>query len=193
VAKTLNPQEKRNAQFSGAFKQFSLAESIERLPFWRENVIFTDNDISRMVEVQFVADLVMNLIKGLQDFSAGRLTKFYEANEEDFSQETVIKKRLDRLFSQLLSLPVGTFKGNIFARPQVLFSLLMVLDGLPKAPAVSALLNCVEEIDARVGAVRNGENTKTMTTDVYEAFATGNLHRIRFRRIRRDTIARYFR
>src|SRR5690606_21184063 len=82
VSKTLNPQEKRNAQFSGAFKQFCLRESVERLAFWRQHGIFTDNDIARMLEVQFVSDLVMNLLEGLQDFSAPRLTKYYEKHDE---------------------------------------------------------------------------------------------------------------
>lgn len=192
VAKTLNPQEKRNAKFSGAFKQFALTEAIERLPFWRENAIFTDNDIARMVEVQFVSDLVMNLNEGLGDFSATRLTNYYERNEEIFQKEESVKKRLDRLFSQLLLLPTGKLKGSVFARPQVLFSLIMVLDSLTKIPKRSALEGCVVELDSSVEAVRSGENPKALTPRVYEAFTTGNMHRIRYRRIRDREIRTYF-
>lgn len=54
VAKTLNPQEKRNAQFSGAFKQISISQAVERLAFWRKYHVFTNNDIARMIEVQFI-------------------------------------------------------------------------------------------------------------------------------------------
>ena len=193
VAKTLNPQEKRNAAFSGAFKQFSLAEAVGRLPFWRDNVIFADNDIARMVEVQFVSDLAMNMVNGLQDFSGTRLTKFYEKNENDFPEEADIKKRLDRLYAQLLALPTNTLKGTVFARPQILFSLQLVLDGLTRPPAVAALRQCIQDIDARVTAVRSNQNPTAMTTDVYEAFTTGNMHRIKARRLRRDAIKRYLR
>jgi len=192
VAKTLNPQEKRNAAFSGAFKQFCLKEAVERLPFWRENSIFTDNDIARMVEVQFVSDLVMNLLEGLQDFSAQRLTRYYEANEEEFRGERDAKRRLDRLFSQMLSLPVGTLRDTIFARPQVLFSLFLVLDSRARSVSKTALKGCIEDLDARVGAVRSGENQRALRTNVYEAFTTGNMHRIRFRRIRHQAIENYF-
>jgi len=192
VAKTLNPQEKRNALFSGAFKQFSLAEAVERLPFWRDNAIFSDNDIARMVEVQFVSDLVMNLIEGLQDFSASRLTRYYQENDGEFEDESGVKKRLDRLYPQLLALPANTLKGTVFARPQVLFSLMLVLDDLTKPPSAATLRKCIEEIDARVAAVRSGENMTAMTTDVYEAFTTGNMHRIKARRLRRDALKRYF-
>lgn len=193
VAKTLNPQEKRNAQFSGAFKQFSLKEAVERLPFWRDNAIFTDIDISRMIEVQFVSDLAMNLLEGLQDFSGPRLSKYYKDNDDEFPAEEQIKKRLDRLFSQLLSIPPTTLKGSVFARPQVLFSLILVLDGLGQTPTATDLRKCIEDLSARVESVRSGENPSALTTDVYEAFTTGNMHRIKFRRVRRDAIKRYFR
>ena len=122
VSKTLNPQEKRNAKYSGAFKQFCLAEAVERLPFWRQHGIFTDNQIARMAEVQFVSDLVMNLAEGLQDFSAKKLSAFYETFEDVFPHDADIKKRLDRLFSILLTLPDGLLKSTIFSAPDILFS-----------------------------------------------------------------------
>ena len=49
VSKTLNAQEKRNAQFSGEFKQFILSESTERLGLWRNLSIFSAKDIARKV------------------------------------------------------------------------------------------------------------------------------------------------
>jgi len=193
VAKTLNPQEKRNAAFSGAFKQFSLSQAVERLPFWRSHEIFSDNDIARMIEVQFTSDLAMNLLGGLGDFSASALNKYYAANEVTFREEDNVKRRLDRVFEQLLALPPQSLKGTVFARPQVLFSLIMVLDSLSSAPSPTDLQACISDIDARVEAVRSGENKTAMTPDVYEAFTGGNMHRIRSRRVRRDAIKRYLR
>lgn len=191
VAKTLNPQEKRNAAYSGAFKQFSLSEAVERLPFWREYAIFTDNDIARMAEVQFISDLTMNLIEGLQDFSADRLNKYYDKNDEEFTEEKAVKKRLDRIFSIVLSLPPSKLKGNRFARPQVLFSLSIVLDDLAETPTRNTLNKCIADIDARVEAVRTGDNLKAIGANVYDAFTSGNMHRIKFRRIRDVTIRKY--
>jgi hypothetical protein len=43
VAKTLNTQEKRNAMFSGEFKQFCLREAAGRVNLWRSLEIFTPN------------------------------------------------------------------------------------------------------------------------------------------------------
>jgi uncharacterized protein with ParB-like and HNH nuclease domain len=67
VSKTLNAQEKRNAKWSGEFKQYCLKEAAQRLPFWRSRNVFTSNEIARMQEVQFVSEIVINFLGGLSD------------------------------------------------------------------------------------------------------------------------------
>src|SRR5690606_24735735 len=94
-SKTLNAQEKRNAQFSGEFKQFILSESTERLGLWRNLSIFSDNDIARMVEVQFMSDVVYNLINCLSDFRPSALDSIYKRYDEDFDKYEAIGKRLE--------------------------------------------------------------------------------------------------
>jgi hypothetical protein len=76
--------------------------------------VFTDNDIARMVEVQFVSDLVMNLREGLQDFSARRLDAYYARHEDTFSGARAMKRRLDALFDQLVELGPETLASSIF-------------------------------------------------------------------------------
>ncbi len=191
VAKTLNPQEKRNAQFSGSYKRFCLEQSIERLSLWRKLRIFTDNDIARMAEVQFVSDLIMNLKEGLQDFSANRLTSYYEKYDTSFPDAPKIRKRLDRLFSTLLDQNPDVIKGTIFCTPQILFSLLLVMDRLPTI-STQKLSHCITDLDARVSAVKSGEQPTALKTDAYEAFTSGNLHRIKSRKKRENVIAAYF-
>lgn len=190
VAKTLNPQEKRNAQFSGEFKRFSLKQAVDRLSFWRSYGIFSDNNIARMAEVQFMSDLIMNLVGGLQDFSADKLSKYYKDNDNCFEMAESVKKRLDRVFSLLLELPHDALKGTIFCNPQILFSLILVLDSLQK-PSKKKIERCISEIDARVCAVRFSENPGAMPADQYEAFSSGNLHRIKFRSRRAELISEY--
>ncbi len=191
VAKTLNPQEKRNAQFSGAFKQFCLNEAVDRLPIWRTYGVFTDNDIARMTEVQFISDLTMNLLEGLQDFSAARLNRIYKKYDEEFPADDEMKRRLERLFELVLELRVDLLKSSVFSRPQVLFSLLLVMDSLWPIP-IAKIEACITDLDAKVGAVRSGEVPDAIPTDVYEAFTSGNMHRIRFRQRRERVIRAYF-
>jgi hypothetical protein len=190
VAKTLNPQEKRNARFSGAFKQFCLREAVDRLPIWRTYGIFSDIDISRMVEVQFISDLTMNLLEGLQDFSAARLERCYKRYDSEFPAEEETRRRLERLFAILLEVQVDLLRSSIFSRPQVLFSLLMVLDSLTQLQ-LPKLEACVADLDAKITAVKSGEVPDAVSTDVYEAFTSGNMHRIRFRQKREEVIRGY--
>jgi hypothetical protein len=185
VAKTLNPQEKRNSQFSGAYKQFCLKQAVDRLAFWRNYRIFTDNDIARMIEVQFISDLVMNLRQGLLDFSGPRLTNYYKEYDEDFPEEDAMANRLDWLFSRLLDLHADVLKGSIFVRPQILFSLLLVLDNMRQdPPSTTKIETCITELDSKVTAVKSGEVQDALPTEVFVAFITGNMHRIRYRRVR---------
>ena len=86
VSKTLNAQEKRNALFSGEFKPFAVEQAVMRTEFWRANKIFSDTDISRMIEVPFISDLVLNLLKGLSDFTPSKLNNLYKEFDEDFSE-----------------------------------------------------------------------------------------------------------
>ena len=190
ISKTLNPQERRNANFSGAFKQFCLQEAITRLPFWRRNRIFTDSQISRMTEVQFVSDVVINLVEGLQDFAAKKLDGFYRKYDEDFPRAVEIQERLDRIYTIMLEMPDGLIRGSIFSTPQLLFSLMLVLDA-KKRRAAKVVRRGISELDAIVEAVRSGENPGALKADVYDAFTSGNLHRIRSRQTRDEVIRSY--
>jgi hypothetical protein len=87
VSKTLNPMEKLNALYSGEFKQFCLNQAVARLPFWRTTNLFSGNEISRMQEVQFVSDLVINFIEGLIDYNPNKIKMYYKDYDEAFPQE----------------------------------------------------------------------------------------------------------
>lgn len=187
VAKTLNPQEKRNAERSGLFRDFTLRQAVQRLPFWRTYGVFTDNDISRMAEVQFISDLVMNLCEGLQDFSAKRLDRYYDEHEQALPNAAHIQARLDRAFEALAGTSPDILKGSVFARPQVLFSLILVMDR-KKVYDPRIIENCIQRLDERVEAVRSADNPSALTTIEYESFSSGNMHRIKFRKPRNKLI-----
>ena len=190
VSKTLNPQERRNANYSGTYKQFCLNESAKRLPFWRANGIFTDVQISRMIEVQFVSDVVMNMADGLQDFSANKLNEYYKKYDDIFPREGEMQKRLDHVFSLLVEIPEGIIRGTIFSAPQLLFSLILVIDST-KRVTINGVRDCVVDFDAMVESMRTGENPEALDTQLYGAFTSGNLHRIRSRRLRAEAIESY--
>lgn len=146
VAKTLNAQEKRNAQFSGEFKQFCVTQSVKRTEFWKDYGIFTGNDIARMTEVQFISDVVMNLKDGLMAYSAAKVTKYYKEFDETFEGTEDLVTRLDKIFDTCVSLKPNSIKQTIFNRAPIFFSLIIALDEIKK-PDISKIEKGLAEID----------------------------------------------
>jgi hypothetical protein len=132
VSKTLNAQEKRNAAFSGEMKQFCLKQAASRVELWRKLHVFSSTEVARMTEVQFVSDLVLNMLDGLSDFSAAALDTLYKDYDERFSQQASIDRRLESVFSSVASLPPALVRDTIFSRIPIFFSLLYVIDSAGK-------------------------------------------------------------
>jgi hypothetical protein len=188
VSKTLNPQEKRNAQFSGEYKQFTVRMAAELLPIWRTRNIFSATDISRMAEVEFVADLGMNFVLGLQDYSPAKLVKFYSGNDQEFPALVLTEKQFREVFGVVASLDVQSVRDTIFSRPPVLFSLCMVIKDHLDIP--------VKKINSVIGEIENlaKSDAAEMTNEV-SAFVnaiTSSTQRIASRRVRDKFIRDFF-
>jgi uncharacterized protein with ParB-like and HNH nuclease domain len=188
VSKSLNPMEKLNALYSGEFKQFCLKQAAERLPFWRATGIFTANEISRMQEVQFASDLVINLMQGLSDYSPTLIRSYYKEFDEAFPREAELLDRMNSLFEKLVALDPKLFSDTIFKSAQVTFSLMVVLDELRAAKLPNEKIqNAIRKVDAEV-AVSVEDKGSERAARVIIGFTAGNLHRIRARRIRDEIL-----
>lgn len=146
-AKTLNAQEKRNATYSGSFKQLCTGEAIERLEFWRNYEIFSANDIARMNEVQFMSDVIINLKDGLTSYSSPKLDKYYKKYDLEFDDEKSIQNRLNKVFDVIININPSAIKETIFKRPPLFFSLLIIVDQLTNISS-EKIENGLFEIDA---------------------------------------------
>lgn len=184
ISKTLNSQEKRNAKYSGLIKQFCLENAARQVGFWRDSNVFSATDISRMDEVQFISDIVLNLKNGLSDFSAAKLDRLYAEFDDDFPDEAAIQKRLDRVFKILNALNLQTIKDTIFSRSPIFFSLFLVIDSTPGVTAKS-----LEKALLKIDAIFNDENAqKTKDREFHEA-CLASTQRIKSRQIRLQYIA----
>lgn len=193
ISKTLNPQEKRNALYSGEFKQFSLTQAAERLPFWRATDIFAASEISRMQEVQFISDLVINMINGLSDFSANTINRFYKTRDVDFPEREDIEKRIENLFTKLAAIPPSAFKDTIFNQYQLAFSLMVVIDRLrDQSPSAEKIEQVIREMDAQIAGYMDLEVRTEQQSNLILGFTGGNLHRIKSRTIRDQALAAAF-
>jgi len=192
VSKSLNPMEKLNALYSGDFKQFCLNQAVARLPFWRATGLFTANEISRMQEVQFIADLVINLVEGLGDYNPAKIKKYFKDFDEEFPDEDDLTGRLEAIFQRLVALPPTDFSDTIFKSAQVTFSLMQVLDEKRIAmPSADAIHDAIQAITAKAASAHDSP-PGTDDPRYISGFTGGNLHRIRSRQQRHDVLIEAF-
>ena len=191
ISKTLNPQEKRNARYSGDFKQFCLKQAAIRLPFWRDAGIFSANDIARMQEVQFLSDVAINLIEGLADFSATKIDAYYQ--RLDSIPLNTKKISLNGLKKYLLISSQSAHRRTLtLSFPFLKFysSFMVAMDSTATFLRGDKLTNCILEIDRLIRDARTWTNLPRSRRMSSLGFTGGNLHRIRARRIRNDVICR---
>lgn len=179
ISKTLNAQEKRNAAFSGEMKQFCLKVASSKINFWRDYNIFSANDIARMNEVQFTADLVYNFINGLSDFSATKINKMYKDYDLEFPEASKIRSRIERVFDILVQVDHERITDTIFNRHPLLFSLMVVVDDMDNLDPLR-LGNALARIDE---IFNSPENKSEDDIDFYNA-STASTQRIRQRKVR---------
>ncbi|MBZ9776030.1 DUF262 domain-containing protein [Mesorhizobium sp. CO1-1-8] len=187
IAKNLNPQEKRNAQYSGEFKQFSLNEAVERLPFWRRTGIFTGNDIARMQEVQFISDLAINFMEGLTDFNADKITRYYKEFDEDFPRGHEVAQRFETVFAKLAAIDPEAFSETVFKQYQIAHTLMVAVDKSPHANP-EKIEKAMSDIDALIRSEDDGRVSDAEAARYAEGFTGGNLHRIKTRSIRNEVL-----
>ncbi len=190
VSKTLNASESRNAKYGGEFKQFCLRHAANRVAMWRDLNIFTANDIARMLEVQFLADLCLNLMHGLSDYSAARLNNLYKDNDDEFEEADYIERRLERCFARVAELPKDAIFDTIFRRQPVFFSLIVVLDSRKSLPASNRLATVLREVDARYNSDVPLPDRPPSDAAFYEA-CRASTQRLKNRRTRHDYIASF--
>ena len=189
VSKVLNSQEKRNARYSGEFKQFCLEQASKRLAFWRDYGIFTANDIARMNEVQFVSDLTFNLLNGLSDFKPTELNKMYKTFDESFPHWGKVEKRLNYIFKTLYQIKKEAISDTIFSRQPLFFSLCLVVDEVrPKDPQK------LQEALLRIDNIFNAEIPMSERSQQEAEFilaSTRTTQRIKQRKVRHNFIKKF--
>ncbi|MDR7111422.1 hypothetical protein J2X03_001286 [Microbacterium trichothecenolyticum] len=134
----LNPQELRNAQFAGTFKTFAYELSTEQLDRWRDWGIFSEDQIARMREVDFVSDILINIAEGLSGKTQGRIDKYYESHDVEWPGAEQYAARF-RHTMETISKHVGhAIRGSAWSSEVNFFTLFAVIHdlewGLGSAP-----------------------------------------------------------
>jgi hypothetical protein len=132
----LNKQELRNGKFFGYFKQCAFSLAVAYLEFWRNQKIFSEQSIARMLEVELTSELLIAGRDGMQDKKT-TIDDYYQEFEESFPHQ----ERDESRFREVIATISETFPGedlsvSEFRRPPLFYTLHCVvyhhMFGLPR-------------------------------------------------------------
>lgn len=143
----LNKQELRNAQYWGEFKVFVMRKSSEFKNIFIEKRIFKDKDLSRMVDIDFMNSLIINIIDGIITDSNSKTDTYYKKLDKEFVNQEEIEEKLNRIFGVIESIFGNSlFNSKIFYRKNYFWTLFVALnhqlygtldDRIPRNPLFS--------------------------------------------------------
>jgi len=106
----LNHQELRNATYTGHF--IALVNQIaERDTFWGENHIASPNDIKRMIDAEYISELFIAMMHGIQSKSQKEIDGFYRAYDQSFPDREERRKGFEAVEKR-----IEDILGNDLAR-----------------------------------------------------------------------------
>jgi hypothetical protein len=122
----LSPQELRHAREKGECKEF--VEGLGKLAFWRDQRVFSDQQMNRFRAVEFAAELTILLVEGPQDKKKA-LDLYYVKYRERFADAASVENRL-RLYLRWVKKALPEFSTSRFRKPVDLYSLIGALDDI---------------------------------------------------------------
>lgn len=120
----LKPQELRNAEFFGEFKTSVYELAAEQLHRWRDWKTFTEDDITRMQEVELTSEFALLMIKKkISGKSKSAIDKVYELYDAEYPERAEVERRFrvvmdtinDKLGKDMVHLP--------FSKKTIIYSL----------------------------------------------------------------------
>ena len=119
----LNNQELRNAEFFGEFKTRAFSLASEHLTLWREWRIFSESQIARMAEVEFISELMILLTDGIENNNKKVIDGAYEKFDETFPHQAEISRRIRGMLELLNEAYRGSPQKKILASKSIVYPL----------------------------------------------------------------------
>lgn len=118
----LNDQELRNSEFFGSYIQAVYRLSNHNLARWRKWKLFSEQDIARMQEAEFVSELFGFILHGIQEKKQSLIRDDYLAFDEDFPAGGYIEERVQNILDKLEAslgeiIPNSRFSNRIVFYP----------------------------------------------------------------------------
>jgi hypothetical protein len=131
---TLNAQELRHATYWGPF--IKLMEELSDHEFWNESRLFSANDRRRMLDVEFVSELAVAYLNGIQN-KKKNLEEYYQQYETKFEEAENVRTVFLKVLGEVQQLLPGLSKTR-WSKKSDFYSLFVVLAARNKELALSA-------------------------------------------------------
>jgi len=169
----LNTQELRQATYWGHF--IKTMNKLAEHPLWTKIDVFTATDIKRMKDVEFISELAIAALHGLQNKKT-TIDKYYTLYEEEFEEKEELKNSFDSLLRNIVRLlpEIGNLRWSKKTDFYTLFLLLykhrdkMPLEGELFESVRSKLMNFAEQTDKFLKVQKEEGNTDEINQDVVE-------------------------
>jgi len=158
---SLNPQELRNAKYFGFFKQTAYSLALKYNVFWLDNKIFSKSQIARMQEVEFVSDLIILILDGVQTRTSKLLDEYYKKfDNKEFDNKTVKDFEecitiISELYKDSLKTSFFNNKPSFYILFGVIYDLKSSQNNLIKNNNLPKLKNILDSIE---NLIENKEN-----------------------------------
>lgn len=97
----LNDQELRNAEYFGEFAQSVYELAYQYLDEWRSWGLFSEMDIARMREAEFVSELYILCLNGITEQAQKIIDKHYEENDTTFASRKAVERRVSAVLKKI--------------------------------------------------------------------------------------------
>lgn len=119
----LNAQEIRHATYWGEF--ITTVEKISDDELWTDLGLFTPNDVRRMLDIEFVSELTIALIHGLQN-KKQKLEEWFQTYEKEFPQRRAVENTFRAVLSEIrVSIP--NFTQTRWRKKSDFYTLFLIL------------------------------------------------------------------
>ena len=119
----LNAQELRHATYWGDF--ISSVEQLATDERWSECGVFTPNDIRRMLDIEFISELVVAYLHGVQN-KKDKLDDWYQAYEREYPQRKDAEKAILATLGELIAIMPDVAKTR-WRKKSDFYSLFLVM------------------------------------------------------------------
>ena len=97
----LNPQELRNAEYFGEFKDLSYNLAYSQHQRWLAWGLFKPQQIAQMMEVEFTSDVLGLLLEGVKARRKNTIDKLYRDYDTELSDAELLEQRFRQIFDGL--------------------------------------------------------------------------------------------